>query len=159
MKCRLVTALAAAAALVALSGCTGASEPTPTPTPSATATEATPEVAPKGVLVKDASLLLSGKDATLKATIANEGEQTVTLRAVSCPCAGMVQLGSKSGNTVSPLSAGVPVEPGKTAAIGTDIVVKLTGVTPGTTIGSEATLQAYFGTAGSVEFVAKVVKG
>lgn len=158
MKVRLVPALAAAAALAVLSGCTGATEPTPTPTPSATAT-ATQEVAPQGVVVKDASLVVSGKDATLKATIANEGAQTVTLRAVSCPCAGMVQLGTKSGNSVSPLSTGVPVEPGKTAALGGDVVVKLTGVTSDVKPGSEATLQAYFGTAGTVEFVAKVVKG
>ncbi|WP_232548179.1 copper chaperone PCu(A)C [Propioniciclava soli] len=160
----------AVAALVLLSGCTAsptAPDTTDATTPAATegeaagageaAAEETAEPAPAGVAASEATLVRSGDDATLIATFTNEGVQAVTLRAVACPCAGMVQLGTPAGDELTPLSTGLEVPAGGSAEIGNDqVVVRLTGVTEAVTAGQEVALQAYFGTEGVVEFTAGV---
>lgn len=143
---------------VLLVGCTSPAQ-TPAPsTPSPGAASGSPsQAAVQGVSVQDAVLTLSGKDATLKATINNGGKQAVKLRAVACSAAGMVQLGTPDKDTLKPLSTGLQVPTGKTAAIGDGkVVVKLTGVTAAVAKGKEVAMQAYFGTAGVVEFKTKV---
>lgn len=162
---RLVLA-PAVASLVLLAGCTASpSEPdaTETPTPAASeagadaAGEATAEPAPAGVSVTEATLVRAGDDATLLATLTNEGQEAVTLRAIACPCAGMVQLGTPAGDELTPLSTGLEVPAGGSAEVGDDqVVVRLTGVTDAVAADQEVTMQAYFGTAGVIEFPARV---
>lgn len=162
-RVRGALAALATASLLSLTGCMAGPAPTasepPTDTPTAEATEAA-EAAPEGVAVSEATLTRVADDATLAATLTNEGAETVTLRAIACPCAGMVQLGTPSGEELTPLSTGLSVAAGESAEIGTEQVeVRLTGVTDAVEVGSEVTLQAYFGTAGVVEFTAQVVEG
>ena len=111
--------------------------------------------------MENATLLRVDDNATLSATFTNEGDGPVTLRAIACPCAGMVQLGTLDDDgAITPLSTGLEVPAGGTAELGGDgAQVVLTGLTDDVTAGGEVTMQAYFGTDGVVEFAAGVEQG
>jgi hypothetical protein len=77
-----------------------------------------PEV--KGIEVKDSTITVTGdKVGELKATINNTTKDAVTLRAVACSCAGMVQLGTDTGvGEITPISTGTPIAAGASGELG-----------------------------------------
>jgi hypothetical protein len=140
---------------VGVSSCTSDSTSTTSGSPSVLSTPG-PEV--KGIEVKDSTITVTGdKVGELKATINNTTKDAVTLRAVACSCAGMVQLGTDpGGGEITPISTGVAIAAGASGELGGANIVRLTRLTDSTVAGATVTFTGYFGEAGVADFSATV---
>ena len=130
-----------------LVGCAAAEAPAPaSPTTAGSPARATLAQ----LTADDARITVTGDSALLTATIVNGTGTDLTLRAIACTCAGAVQLGTRGATDgqLTPLSKSPSVPAGGSLTIGTDVVVRLSGLHAGLVDGQQVGFVADFAQAG-----------